>query len=82
MSGMSTGIAAAPQKVETTSGAPELSHVFRCRRGYVSLNKDKTASECSNPACESPPRVCPKCREGIMVLRLVSPDSGAAAGAT
>ena len=39
-----------------------------CRRGYVSMEKGGTA-ECSNPACESPPRVCPRCQEGILVMR-------------
>ena len=39
-----------------------------CRKGYVSMGKGGTA-ECSNPACESPPRVCPRCQEGILVLR-------------
>ena len=40
-----------------------------CKRGYVSLNDDKTATECSNPVCDSPPRLCPKCHVGIMLLR-------------
>ena len=40
-----------------------------CRRGYVNLNHDKTTAECSNPVCDSPPRLCPRCRQGIMLLR-------------
>ena len=38
-----------------------------CQRGYVSITEEE--AECSNPECEVPPEVCPKCREGIMVLR-------------
>ena len=40
-----------------------------CRRGYVGLNRDKPAAECSNPNCDSPPRLCPRCRVGILVER-------------
>ena len=38
-----------------------------CSRGYVSLKEG--SPECSNPVCESPPRACPRCRAGILVLR-------------
>ena len=40
-----------------------------CNRGYVSLRVGGTEAECSNPACEAPPRVCPSCRQGILVIR-------------
>ena len=40
-----------------------------CNRGYVSLKDDKSAAECSNPSCDSPPRLCPKCKQGVMLLR-------------
>ena len=40
-----------------------------CRRGYVSQADDRTAAECSNPICHSPPRLCPKCKSGVMLLR-------------
>ena len=40
-----------------------------CKRGYVSLNGENAAAECSNPACDSPPRLCPKCKHGVMLLR-------------
>ena len=39
-----------------------------CRRGYVSLREGGTV-ECSNLECESPPRACPRCQAGILVLR-------------
>ena len=38
-----------------------------CRRGYV--NRSEVQPECSNPACESPPRTCPRCQTGILLLR-------------
>ena len=38
-----------------------------CRRGYVSLSEGQP--ECSNPACESLPRTCPRCQGGILLLR-------------
>ena len=38
-----------------------------CRRGYVSITEG--GAECSNPGCEAPPEICPRCREGILVLR-------------
>ena len=40
-----------------------------CRRGYVSLNEENSAAECSNPVCDSPPRLCPRCGKGNMLLR-------------
>ena len=40
-----------------------------CKRGYVSLKDDKSAVECSNPSCDTPPRICPKCTQGVMLLR-------------
>ena len=40
-----------------------------CKRGFVSLNADNSAAECSNPNCDSPPRLCPKCNQGVMLLR-------------
>ena len=40
-----------------------------CRRGYISMRPGWTEAECSNPACESPPRVCPRCQEGVLLLR-------------
>ena len=40
-----------------------------CRRGYVSLNQDNSVPECSNPVCDSSPRLCPRCHQGIMLLR-------------
>ena len=40
-----------------------------CNKGYISLRVEKTESECSNPACEAPPRICPSCRQGILVIR-------------
>ena len=38
-----------------------------CRRGYVSIVEGK--AECSNAGCEVPPEICPRCREGILVLK-------------
>ena len=38
-----------------------------CQRGYVSITEG--GAECSNPGCEVPPEICPRCREGILVLR-------------
>ena len=40
-----------------------------CRRGYAELNADRSAVECSNPHCDKPPAICPKCRSGVLVLR-------------
>ena len=40
-----------------------------CNRGYVSLRVGGAEAECSNPACEAPPSVCPSCRQGILVIR-------------
>ena len=40
-----------------------------CNEGYISLTVEKTEAECSNPACEAPPRICPSCRQGILVIR-------------
>ena len=38
-----------------------------CRRGYVSVEGGE--AECSNHGCEALPDVCPRCLEGILVLR-------------
>ena len=38
-----------------------------CRRGYISWTEG--TPECSNPVCSTPPRTCPRCQEGILVLR-------------
>ena len=38
-----------------------------CRMGYVSITEGE--AECSNPGCEMPPEMCPRCRDGILVLR-------------
>ena len=38
-----------------------------CRRGYVSI--EEGGAECSNPACETPPEICHRCREVILLLR-------------
>ena len=40
-----------------------------CKRGYISLKEDQSAAECSNPSCDTPPRICPKCTQGVMLLR-------------
>ena len=37
--------------------------------GYVNLSEGQTSTECSNPACDSQPRICPRCRDGIITLR-------------
>ena len=38
-----------------------------CKRGYVRITEEK--AECSNPGCEAPPETCPRCRNGILVVR-------------
>ena len=38
-----------------------------CRRGYVSIQEGE--AECSNPGCETSLGICPRCLNGILVLR-------------
>ena len=40
-----------------------------CNTGYARLNLQRTAAECSNPTCSSPPEICPRCQEGILVKK-------------
>ena len=40
-----------------------------CREGYVSIDLGGASARCSNPGCGSPPRICPQCRSGVLVLR-------------
>ena len=39
-----------------------------CSWGYVSLNQHRTQVGCSNSSCDYVPRVCPRCRYGILVV--------------
>ena len=55
------------------SNFPRCQHVSPtcpgCSWGYVSSNQHKTQVGCSNSACDHAPRVCPRCRYGILVVR-------------
>ena len=40
-----------------------------CRVGYATINANSTKASCSNLDCHEPPRICPECRKGVVVLR-------------
>ena len=40
-----------------------------CQAGYATVDSDNQAASCTNPGCTQPPRLCPLCHTGIIVLR-------------
>ena len=38
-------------------------------RGYAELNTETKTVECSNPHCNKPAEICPKCNQGLLLLR-------------